>query len=81
MNPNTLFYLAGYAHQHLSPLMEPLNASLQVVMDFDGKFPGVQVWVFTDTLNHALAHRTGIKTTGQLDELIAEVKELASVTV
>ena len=81
MNPVDIFALTVVAHNELARFMEPLGANLQIVLDFDNKFPGVQVWVFNNTHNHALAHRSRIMNREQLDELVAEVKELASVTV
>jgi len=80
MNPSNIFMLAGYAHAKLAPLMQPLNADLQLILDFDTEFPGVQVWVFNNTHNRALAHRSKVTTVEQLDELVTEVKALASVT-
>ena len=82
MNPGDIFMLAGYAHAKVAPFMASLNASLQIILDFDTKHPGVQVWVFANApVYRALAYKTGIKTIEQLDELVAEVKKLASVTV
>ena len=80
MNADEIFVLATIAHGELKRLMEPLDANLQIVLDFDTGFPGVQVWVFNNTHNRALAHRSRVTTVEQLDDLVAEVKELASVT-
>jgi len=78
MNPIDIFALTVVAHSDLAPLMKPLNANLQIVLDFDIKFPGVQVWVFNNTNNHALAHRSRIMAREQLDDFVTEVRALAS---
>jgi hypothetical protein len=82
MNADEIFVLATIAHGELKRLMEPLDANLQIILDFDTKHPGVQVWVFANApVYRALAHRTGIKTLEELDELVAKVKKLASIPV
>jgi len=80
MNPSDIFMLSGYAHAKVAPFMASLNADLQIILDFDNQFAGIQVWVFNNTHNQALAHRSHVTTIEQLDELVTEVKALASVT-
>lgn len=69
-NPNDVFWLARYAHNKLTPILDGLageaTANLQLSMSFKDRFPGVNVWIH---------YNGGDGTTGVLDYRLSVTKE------
>lgn len=52
-NPNDAFWLARYAHNKLTPILDALpgeaTANLQLSMSFKDRYPGTSVWIHYNT--------------------------------
>lgn len=81
MNPNDIFWVARYANNQITPLLGPMDAHLQIILDIAQTYPGVQVWVHPNTRGREIiAYKTGLRTKEEVDAFVARVEALASVT-
>jgi len=82
MNPNDIFWLARYAHNQLTPLMEPLGADLKLNLNFGGPFPGLDIWTHhaDSAKSKLLPYKLVANSQIEIEEFATKLRLLASAT-
>lgn len=78
-NPNDVFWLARYAHNTLTPIIQALpgqddevNAYLYLAITAHPKFPGLDVWVHKNGLGNGIVSHSTMRTTKDSVDRMAE---------
>jgi hypothetical protein len=76
------FWLAQYAHHHLSPLMEPLDAYLKIDLHFESSiFAGVDVWIHGKSGQGVVTYGTAIPAQREMNKFIVHVQSLTKASI